>query len=1038
VKPAPLPPDEAERLQALRGYGILDTLPEQAYDDLTHLASQICGTPIALITLIDAERQWFKSRVGLDVPETHRDIAVCAHAIHETEVFVVPDALEDERFADNSAMRELHIRFYAGAPLITPAGHALGTICVMDREPRQLDDAQIDALKALARQTMAQMELRRRLTQVQQLAGERAEAEQRAADRAMRIARYQSALSEMARLDKSDRKVALGRIATLDARALRVARVGIWLFNEDQSQITCCELCEGGVARGGGSVLDAERYPRYFAAMKERRVIAAMDAVLDPRTSEFADDYLVPLGIMSMLDVPIWREGEVVGIVCHEHTGTRRVWTQEEQEFAASIADMVALVLEGTDRRNAEQALRAAQQDLEARVAQRTAELARTNDALQTEIAERRRMEEALQRSEEHFRLLIERSSDIASILGPDGAMLYQSPSIERVLGYTPDELLGKSTFEFIHPEDVEGTLEAFRDMLESPGEPRTVELRYRHKDGSWRVVESYGRTLLPDSASAGVVVNARDITERKRAEEELRLQKTLLEAQGEASIDGVLVVAPNGGILSYNRRFGEMWGIPQEIVEGGSDDDAIRTVLDKLSDPNAFVARVQSLYEQPEIEARDEIRLKDGRVFDRYTAPIRSEDGAYYGRIWWFRDMTDRKRAEEALRRAKAEAEQSREIAERANRAKSEFLSRMSHELRTPMNSILGFAQVLARKELPLDQRKAVDHILRAGRHLLNLINEVLDISRIEANRQAMSLEPVRVNDVVQETLSLIRPLAAQRGCRIDEPAAVDETWHVQADRQRLAQVLLNLLSNAAKYNRPGGTIAVGGEADERTVRIHVHDTGPGIPEDKLEQVFVPFERLGAEQSDVEGTGLGLALSRRLVDAMGGALSVTSTVGKGSTFTVVLPRTDAASVNGGGAVHVLTEGTAGANGGPATLLYIEDNLANLTLIETILANRPEITLMSALQGQLGLDLAWEHRPDVILLDLNLPDLPGDEVLARLRSDERTRETPVIVISADATHGRSDSLLGGGAQAYLTKPLDVEQFLGTIDRLLRA
>src|SRR5690606_26611428 len=225
----------------------------------------------------------------------------------------------------------------------------------------------------------------------------------------------------------------------------------------------------------------------------------------------------------------------------------------------------------------------------------------------------------------------------------------------------------------------------------------------------------------------------------------------------------------------------------------------------------------------------------------------------------------------------------------------------------------------------------------------------------------------------------------------------------------------------------------------DGERVRIHVRDTGPGIPEDRLDQVFIPFERLGAEQSDVEGTGLGLALSRRLVEAMGGELSVVSAVGQGSTFTVELPRSDAASASGGPApVHVLTERAAGSNGGPATLLYIEDNLANLTLIETILANRPEITLMSALQGQLGLDLAWEHRPDVILLDLNLPDLPGDEVLARLRSDERTRETPVIVISADATHGRSDSLLGGGAQAYLTKPLDVEQFLGTIDRLLHA
>jgi PAS domain S-box-containing protein len=1158
---APTPASEAVRLEALRRYSILDTLPEQAYDDLTHLASQICGAPIALITLVDEHRQWFKSRIGIEPQETPREVAVCAHTILQSEVLIVPDTLVDERFADNPAIRELRLRFYAGAPLISPDGHALGTLCVMDRVPRTLEPAQVEALRALARQTMAHLELRRRLTQVQQLAGERAESEQRAADRAHRIGRYQAALAEMTRLDKSDRHEALAHITTLAARAMTVARVGVWLFNEDQTRITCCELCEGGHARGGGSVLDAERYPRYFAAMRERRVIAATDAALDPRTSEFAQGYLNPLGIVSMLDVPIWRDGRVVGVVCHEHKGARRLWLPEEQEFATSVADMVGLVLEAVDRRDAERALRAseasyraifdlsndaiyihdietgaaldanlkaceehgysreallalplgalsaredrytldtlkqhfalaaagapqtfewlektqagryiwkevnlrrvtiagtdrllatardvterkaaeeavrrAQNELERRVAERTAELAHANQALQAEVAERKRAEEARARSEEHFRLLIERSSDIASILGPDGNMLYQSPSIAGVLGYTPDELIGKSTFEFIHPDDVELSLEAFRDMLEKPGQMRVVELRYQHKNGSWRVVECFGRTLRPDSAADGVIVNARDITERKRTEQELRLQTMLLEAQGEASIDGILVIDPEGRMLSSNRRFAEMWGIPDAVVDRGDDEELIGVVLDKLQDPAAFTDRVQQLYREPELRGRDEIALKDGRVFDRYTAPIRGDDGTNYGRIWWFRDMTERKRAEQALQRAKAEAEASREEAERASRAKSEFLSRMSHELRTPMNSILGFAQVLARKDLPHDQHKAVDHILKAGRHLLSLINEVLDISRIEANRQQLSLEPVRLLAVVQETLSLIRPLAAQRGCTIDEDVGIGDDWHVEADRQRLAQVLLNLLSNAAKYNRPGGTIGVGGAIVDGRVRIDVRDTGPGLAADRLAQLFVPFERLGAEQSDVEGTGLGLALSKRLVEAMDGTLTAASEPGAGSTFTVELPAARGRESFDRSPVQL--EARRAPAGRTARLLYIEDNLANLSLIETILMGRPEITLIPALQGQLGLDLAWEHDPDVILLDLHLPDLQGDEVLARLRADERTRRTPVVVISADATFGRSDTLLQRGAQAYLTKPLDVDAFIDAIDRLL--
>jgi CheY-like chemotaxis protein/anti-sigma regulatory factor (Ser/Thr protein kinase) len=294
-----------------------------------------------------------------------------------------------------------------------------------------------------------------------------------------------------------------------------------------------------------------------------------------------------------------------------------------------------------------------------------------------------------------------------------------------------------------------------------------------------------------------------------------------------------------------------------------------------------------------------------------------------------------------------------------------------------------------------------------------------------------------VRVAAVVHETLSLIRPLAAQRGCVIEEPHELDDDWHVQADRQRLAQVLLNLLSNAAKYNRPGGSIGVAADVVDTRLRLHVHDTGPGIAADKIEHLFVPFERLGAEQSDVEGTGLGLALSKRLVEAMGGELTVTSAIGRGSTFTIALPLVESPldrlvrAVDGG----VIAEAHATRS---ASVLYIEDNLANLSLIETILAARPEITLISALQGQLGLDLAWEHNPDVILLDLHLPDVAGTEVLRRLKLDPRTRATPVIVISADATHSQMDVLSQLGAHAYLTKPLDVDRFLETLDGVLGA
>ncbi len=392
-------------------------------------------------------------------------------------------------------------------------------------------------------------------------------------------------------------------------------------------------------------------------------------------------------------------------------------------------------------------------------------------------------------------------------------------------------------------------------------------------------------------------------------------------------------------------------------------------------------------------------------------------------------RDVTLERTAEREITAARVEAE-------RANLAKSEFLSRMSHELRTPLNAVLGFAQLLELDSLSSDQRESVTHIGRAGRHLLELINEVLDISRIEAGQMTISAEPIEVASLLDELVALIGPLADERSITIDATRTGCDA-HVLADRQRLRQVLVNLLANAVKYNREGGsvTVACAVVASDR-LRISVTDTGYGIPSDQLERLFRPFERLGSDPSSVEGTGLGLALSRGLIEAMGGRIGVDSELDRGSTFWFELGLVEGPleTYENGRQDEDLSVGAS--TGRTYKVLHIEDNLSNLKLVERIIARRPDIELISASQGRLGIDLARQHRLDVILLDLHLPDMPGREILHRLRSYPETRDTPVIVISADATKTQIASLMADGATGYLTKPIDVRAFFELVDTVL--
>ena len=696
------------------------------------------------------------------------------------------------------------------------------------------------------------------------------------------------------------------------------------------------------------------------------------------------------------------------------------------------------------------------------------------------------RTQTELQKSELLYRSLVDYSPDMIT-LHSQGKVLFMNPAGVKLLGAkSADELVGQPLFNIIPLQDHESAQRGTEDVGVNTQPTPLLQRKMHRLDGT--SFEAEIRAIpITYAGESSVQFIMRDITERKATEEKIRellmevsrqrgdlerrviqrteelnalnqrLQNELIERQElmislreseqrfhlvfETSPDAILLIDPHATdgiwkIVDCNSTACKMNGYSREELMGQSID--IFNLTESSADEfEASLERLQHEGVLYGIEATH--RHKDGHIFpiEYSTSLITLGDRELLLSI--DRDITERKHAEEALNHAKNAAEESRRVAEAASRAKSEFLSRMSHELRTPMNAILGFAQLLemSRKEaLTSTQKERVNQIVKGGQHLLDLINEILDISRIEANRMQISPEPVSIRESIQEVLDLATPLAVERHIQVvTKLGNSNDNPFVMADRQRLKQVLLNLLGNAVKYNYDGGSVIVTCLATHANKwRISITDTGPGISQENLARLFVPFERLNADQPNIEGTGLGLVLAKRLVEMMQGELGVESLVGRGSTFWVELPSTESPverleRMGGTGGLPVMSTRAR-------KILYIEDNVANFELIQEVMADHGQIKLLWAADAKTGVEMTRERLPNLVLLDLHLGGADGAEVLQQLKQDKKTAEIPVVVVSADATSGQIDRLTSLGAQAYLTKPLNVKHFVRLIEDLL--
>ena len=701
------------------------------------------------------------------------------------------------------------------------------------------------------------------------------------------------------------------------------------------------------------------------------------------------------------------------------------LWIENHLSFTGqegSIFSLKGTCIEITEKKLREEEITKLNTSLEQKVVIRTSELAEMNQSLLQEIDVRKNAELLVGQIRENYETFFNTIDDFLWVLDVEGNIVHINDTVRKRLDYGWDDLNGHSVL-MVHPE--ERKEEAWRitsEMLAGITEycpvpvvtrsGKIIPVETRVKRGFWNGVP----------VIFGV---SKDVSNLQLSE-----QKFSTAFQANAAIMAISGF-DDARYIDINHAFEESLGYTREELLGKSSLD-----LGIFVDPHFRQEVIELIERRIPVRKREVgLRTKTGES----KTGLLSADSIFIGQtrclLTVTMDITDRKRAEEEAIVARREAEE-------ANAAKSEFLSRMSHELRTPMNSILGFAQLLEMSELTPVQKKGIVHILQSGRHLLELINEVLDITRIEAGRLSLAFEPVDANAIIREVVESFQPMIMEKRCKMVLDFDESAVRYIQADRHRLRQILTNLVSNAIKYNRDNGSIRIETRPGETELfkrsylRINVTDTGIGIHQEKIQKLFMPFERIGAENTQTEGTGLGLAVVKKLTEAMAGRVGITSTEQEGSTFWIEFPLSEYRPWDEP-VPRTIREPVEERGEYTGTVLYFEDNPSNVDLVkEIILTKFPEMKLIVENYGSNAVTIVLETSPDLILLDLNLPDIHGGKVMELLSENPGTSEVPVVVVTADASTKQLRNLMKAGAADYLTKPIDLELFMKVVQKFM--